>query len=409
MLVAAISMALPAAASETITYSYDALGRLIQVARSGSVNNGASASYSYDPANNRTNVAVSGVSGPPSFSINDVAVTEGGSLVFTVTKTGTTSTSYSVNYATANGTATAGSDYTAASSTLTFAAADITKTVTIATIDDTTAESSETVLVNLSGATGGATISDAQGIGTINDNDTAPTCSGISFTIASNGAVTEGTNSAFTITKSGTTSNSCSVSYATAGGTATAGSDYTSASGALTFTSAQTSQVINVATTDDTEVESAETFTMTLSSPTGGATLGTPNSATATINDNDSAPSGCTGVSFAVSDASADEGVSLQFTVTKTGSTSSSCGVNYATADGIAVQPADYTAKSGALTFSSAQTSLTVSVTTILNADTIAEETMYLNLSSSGDGSTISDPQGIGTIYWADPNPCPLC
>jgi YD repeat-containing protein len=45
-----------AQASETITYTYDALGRLVQVTRSGTVNNGASALYTYDPANNRTNV-----------------------------------------------------------------------------------------------------------------------------------------------------------------------------------------------------------------------------------------------------------------------------------------------------------------------------------------------------------------
>lgn len=46
-------------ASETIAYTYDALGRLVQVSRSGTVNNGASAAYNYDPANNRTNVTTS--------------------------------------------------------------------------------------------------------------------------------------------------------------------------------------------------------------------------------------------------------------------------------------------------------------------------------------------------------------
>jgi len=167
-------VAASASASETITYTYDALGRLTQVARSGAVNNGISESYSYDPANNRTNVTVSGVPAPPSFSINDVSVTEGGNLVFTVTKAGTTASSFSVNYASANGTAIAGSDYASTSGTLTFAATDTTKPVTVTTTDDTTTESAETVLVNLSGATGGATISDAQGVGTIIDNDAPP-------------------------------------------------------------------------------------------------------------------------------------------------------------------------------------------------------------------------------------------
>lgn len=169
-----------ALASETIRYSYDPLGRLKEVGRSGSVNNGILASYAYDPASNRTNVTVIAGSPPPppetppSFTIADASITEGGALTFTVTKTGTVTGSYSLNWATANGSAAAGSDYTAGSGILAFAAADTTKTITVPTIDDTLVESSETVLVNLSGATGGATISRAQATGTIQDNDVAP-------------------------------------------------------------------------------------------------------------------------------------------------------------------------------------------------------------------------------------------
>lgn len=57
------SIAAPVAASETITYTYDALGRLIAVARAGTINNGASATYTYDPANNRTNVTTTAPTG----------------------------------------------------------------------------------------------------------------------------------------------------------------------------------------------------------------------------------------------------------------------------------------------------------------------------------------------------------
>lgn len=55
-----VLIAAPAAASETVTYAYDARGRLVQVTRSGNVNNGVIASYAYDKADNRTNVTVSG-------------------------------------------------------------------------------------------------------------------------------------------------------------------------------------------------------------------------------------------------------------------------------------------------------------------------------------------------------------
>ncbi len=62
---AAIGIAAIASASETINYSYDAKGRLVKVVRSGNVNNGVNTSYTYDKADNRTNVTVNGSSNPP--------------------------------------------------------------------------------------------------------------------------------------------------------------------------------------------------------------------------------------------------------------------------------------------------------------------------------------------------------
>lgn len=110
----------------------------------------------------------------------------------------------------------------------------------------------------------------------------------ISFTISSNGPVTEGANSVFTVMKSGTATQSYSVNYSTANGTAVAPGDYTAKSGTLTFTTVQTAQTVSVTTIDDSAVESNEAFSMSLSSPTGGAAIGTPGTVTATINDNDS-------------------------------------------------------------------------------------------------------------------------
>ncbi|MEJ7777002.1 MAG: Calx-beta domain-containing protein [Sphingomicrobium sp.] len=272
-----------ALASETISYSYDALGRLVQVARSGTVNDGVSSIYSYDKADNRTNLTVSTGTASPSFSVNDASATEGSSIVFTVTRSGSTSGSASVSYATANGTATAGSDYTAGSGTVSFAASETQKTVTITGLEDTVVESAENFVVNLSSPSSGAVIGDGQGSGTINDNDSA---AAPSFTV-NNASVTEGGNLIFTVTKTGTTSTSFSVNYATANGSAAAGSDYTSKSGTLTFAAADTSKTVSIVTTDDTTVESAETLYLNLSGATGGATISDPQGV-GTINDNDS-------------------------------------------------------------------------------------------------------------------------
>jgi probable HAF family extracellular repeat protein len=111
---------------------------------------------------------------PPALSINDVSVLEGRSgttaATFTVTLSQPTTGTVLVNFMTANGTATAGADFTFASGTLTFDAGEVSKTVTIAVKGDRNRESDETFKVNLSGADG-ATILDAQGSGIIRNDD----------------------------------------------------------------------------------------------------------------------------------------------------------------------------------------------------------------------------------------------
>jgi hypothetical protein len=117
------------------------------------------------------------VAGAPALSINDVTVTEGNagtvSATFTVTLFPTATTTVTVNWATANGTATQPSDYAAGSGPLTFTPGEATKTITVTVNGDTTPEANETFFVNLSGASG-ASVSDGQGQGTITNDDGAP-------------------------------------------------------------------------------------------------------------------------------------------------------------------------------------------------------------------------------------------
>ena len=94
-----------------------------------------------------------------------------------------------------------------------------------------------------------------------------------------------------TITRTGMTAGSATIHYATSNGTATAGSDYTATSGDVTFASGETSKTFTVAIINDGATEPDETVTLTLSNPSFGATLGTPNPATLTIVDNDGAAS----------------------------------------------------------------------------------------------------------------------
>ena len=122
---------------------------------------------------------------PPRVSINDVTVAEGaGTAVFTVTlsrpvKAGLTG---SVAFATGSGTATAGGDFTTSAGTLTFTGSQVSKTISVPVTNDTIAETDEVFVVSLSGANN-LTISDPQGVGTIQDND-ATAGGGYSFDVA---------------------------------------------------------------------------------------------------------------------------------------------------------------------------------------------------------------------------------
>lgn len=220
----------------------------------------------------------------PSITINDVKLAEGNSgtksFTFTVKLSAASSKTISVHYGTADGTAIAGTDYTAASGWQTFAAGVTSKAVTVAVKGDTALEQNETFKVNLTSASN-ATIADAQGIGTIL-NDDAPklAISGASLTESNSGTKAF----TFTVKLSAPSTNSVTVKYATANGTAIAGSDYTAASGTLTFAAGVTSKTITVYVKGDTTKEANETFLVKLTSPVN-AVIGTAQATGTIIND----------------------------------------------------------------------------------------------------------------------------
>lgn len=382
----------PAFASENISYNYDVLGRLVAVSRSGGPASGVQSAISYDNSDNRINYTVTGAAS--TFSVSDASATEGGVLIFTVTRTGPATGNVTVNYATSDGSATAGPDYTATSGTLTFAPTDTSKTISVSTIDDTAVEGNETLTVSLSNPSGGALLARAAGTGTIVDNDATVTLS-----IGNASTVTEGGALIYTVTKSAPTNASVSVNYATADGTGAAGSDYVATSGTLTFAPSEMSKTISVGTVDDSTPEPAKTVLVNLSGATSGAVIGNAQGA-GTVNDNDTTP-----ITFSVSNAATvTEGGTLVFTVTRSGATYLTTSVNYSTADGSATAGSDYFATSGTLTFGPSDTSKTVGVGTIDDAFPEPAESMLLNLSGPNGGS-ISVGQASGTINDNDPAP----
>jgi len=229
---------------------------------------------------------------PIEFDLGSGASGGGGTTVphatFLVTLSTPATQAVTVDWQTVPGTAD-NTDFVAASGTVTFAPGEQSKTISIAISPDTLVENNETFTVVLSNPHG-ATVADGTGVGTIvNDDTPAPVVPTLAINDAS---ITEGDSGTsqmtFTVKLSQAASGPVTVNYATANGTAIAGSDYTAASGTLTFAAGETSKTIAVAIAGDTVVEPNETFTVNLSAPSG-ATIAHA-SATGTIVDNDVAP-----------------------------------------------------------------------------------------------------------------------
>ncbi|QSV52976.1 MAG: hypothetical protein HEP80_02675 [Dolichospermum sp. UKL201] len=211
-------------------------------------------------------------------------------LVYTFTRTGVTNTAITVNFGVA-GTATFNNDYTQAGATtftgttgtINFAANETTKTITIDPTADTIVESNETVALTLLAGTGYNNIATPAAVtGTITNDDTPI------INLSPDQKILEGEtnpqNVTYTVTLSTSSTQTITVNYATADGTATAGLDYTSTNGTLTFAPGITTRTINIPILNDNLNEADETFTLTLTSPTN-VNLGTKTSATTTITD----------------------------------------------------------------------------------------------------------------------------
>ena len=218
---------------------------------------------------------------PPSrISIGDVRMAEGNAgqtaFRFTVSLDRAQSAPVTVDFATADGTATAPSDYAAGQGTVTFAPGETAKTVTVQVNGDTTVEPDETFNVNVANAAGNAAIADAQGVGTI-VNDDQPVVVPPSRISINDVRMAEGnagqTAFRFTVSLDQAQATPVTADFATANGTATAPSDYARTSGAVTFAPGETAETVTVLVKGDRTKEPDETFAVNLSSATANATI----------------------------------------------------------------------------------------------------------------------------------------
>ncbi len=219
--------------------------------------------------------------GVATLSVNPVSVNESdGSVDVAVTLSSPVSNTVTVKFSTQSQTATGGSDFFGKFQQLSFPAGTTSRTVTVTLVNDAVAESQESFIARIFGATG-AGISNAQANVTINDDD-----AGVSSLSVLPTSVSESAGSVnVVVTLSPASSSAVSVKFATSSQTASGGSDFYGKSTTVNFAPGQTSKSVSVTIVNDQVAESTETFRARLFAPTG-ASIGS-SQANVTINDDD--------------------------------------------------------------------------------------------------------------------------
>lgn len=346
----------------------------------------------------------------------DAIKTEGnvGSIpfTFTITRTGDLSGTNSVNYAvTGFGTNPAIVDDFISSvlpnGIASFAVGQATRLITIPIRPDKLVEADESFRVTISNATEGATITRASADGLIINDDAPPAPSlAIAATSASkNEGSGTGTAFTFTVTRSKVLTGATTVNYAVTGFGASPATaeDFVGGvmpSGVVSFAAGQETRVISIPVRGDTTVEPNESFGVTLSNASGGATLTTA-TANGLIRNDDSV------LVIAATSASKNEGngatTAFTFTVTRTGFLTGAATVNYAVT-GFGQNPvtaADFVGgvlPSGVVSFAVGQTSLTITIPVIGDSIAEADEEFRVTLSGASVGSTLATATANGLI-----------
>jgi plastocyanin len=242
-------------------------------------------------------ITVQGASTPGTLGFTTAAYSQaetGGHATITLQRTGGSSGTVGVDYATSSGTAVAGTNYTPASGTLTWAAGDTSqKSFNVPVIDDGVQDGTHTVNLTLSNATGGASVGQASAVLSITDNDKPAAAGSLAFSAAAYSVAENAGTTSITVNRSGGSSGAVSAHYATSNGTGMAGKHYTATSGTLNWGAGDSAaKTFSVAVLDDGVADGNHTANLTLSAPQGGASLGTPSSAVLTITNTDGGTGG---------------------------------------------------------------------------------------------------------------------
>jgi Ca2+-binding RTX toxin-like protein len=356
-------------------------------------------------------------------------VTEGQSgatdVVFTVIRTGDPTTAVSANWAVSSmagmgisGWAN-GADFVGGalpSGIVSFAAGEMTKTITVSISGDTELEAAENFTLSLSSPDNSVALTSQSGTLTIGNDDgaflaLAPSRAHQTNPFASLGVVNEGnsgiTEASFLVTRSGDLSGTVSATWSVVSPgmgfmqpVATA-SDFVGGvlpSGLVSFGPGETSKLVTLQIQGDTQVESAEGFSIQLSAPSSGASVPSAFAMTFSINNDDAA----TVLSLdpgAVSQAEGNSGsTAFTFTVTRSGVTTTTASANWAVTSSSA-NGADFVGgvlPSGTVSFASGETSKTITIAVAGDAGIELDESFTVTLASpTGASFGVASATGI--------------
>jgi hypothetical protein len=320
------------------------------------------------------------------FSVGNAAVLEGNAgsqrAAVVVSLSEPHGSRVTVDYRTVNGTATAGRDYNSVSGKLTFAKGELSKTIQIPVIGDRVPEVDKSFSVKLSDAKH-AKIANRTAVVTILDDEPRISITDV-WTKEGNSSTTPFT---FTVSLSAAYDQQVTVNYATTNGSASAGVDYTAASGQLVFAPGQTSQTISVGVNGNRLPGPDKSFSVSLSTQNNYAVI-SKGVGVGTIVDDEPR--------ISISDTYNYGETTFTFSVSLSAAYDQDVTVNFNTADGTAISGLDYVATSGTLTFARGETTKTITVDVL--DTTSADKSFSIHLSGDSTNALIANESAFG--YW---------
>lgn len=343
--------------------------------------------------------AATGTVGALQLSSTSYSVVQGaGSVTVTVTRTGGSSGPVSVSYATAPGSAVAGTDFTSASGTLQWADGEaLAKTFSIAISNATPFSGSKTFTVALSGPSPMAMLGSPSSATVTIAGANAVGAGSLQLSASSYSVAQSAGTLTVSVSRTDGSSGAASVAYSTTNGTAVDGTDFTASSGTLKWTDGDTApKTFAVAISNATPFSGNRTFSVALSNPSAFASIGYPGTAMVTIAGDATAPAGSLELSTSNYTVAQNAGT-LTVTVNRTGGTRGAASVSYSTANGTAVSGTDYTTAAGTLSWADGESAAKTFPVSISNAAPFSGSKNFKVTLSAATGATLGNP-GSATV-----------